>query len=180
MQEDHQHTIHSTLREHIVEHAFVGDALRALWRLGIFDVEVLRSEFDAHGYDLVLARGRIVRHIQFKTGIAKRPGSVSVPRLLADKPSGCVLWIAVTADLDMGPFFWFGGLPGQPLPALDYFASPLRPTRNKAGERPVRHNHRLVPAASFERIETLHGVMERLFGSLQPLAEAPMTNPTDA
>jgi hypothetical protein len=40
--------------------------LRALWCRGVFDVEVLRSEFDAHGYDLVMARGRIVRHIQLK------------------------------------------------------------------------------------------------------------------
>ena len=48
--------VHSTLRERIVEHVFVGDALRALWRLGGHDVEVLRSEFDAHGYDLVMAR----------------------------------------------------------------------------------------------------------------------------
>jgi hypothetical protein len=33
------------------------------------NVEVLRSEFDAHGYDLVLARGHTVRHIQLKTGL---------------------------------------------------------------------------------------------------------------
>jgi len=54
---------HSTLRERIVEHIFVGDVLRALWRRGILDVEILRPEFDAHGYDVVLSRGRIVRHV---------------------------------------------------------------------------------------------------------------------
>ncbi|WP_292295075.1 hypothetical protein [Marivita sp.] len=43
------HYTHSTLRERIAEHVFVGEALRTLWRLGIHDVEVLRSEFDAHG-----------------------------------------------------------------------------------------------------------------------------------
>ncbi|WP_233145089.1 hypothetical protein, partial [Paracoccus yeei] len=67
------HYTHSTLRERIAEHVFVGDALRTLWRFGIHDVEVLRSEFDAHGYDSVMARGPVVRHIQFKTGTAKRP-----------------------------------------------------------------------------------------------------------
>jgi hypothetical protein len=40
--------LYSTLRERIVEHVFVGDALRELWRKGVYDVEVLRSEFDAH------------------------------------------------------------------------------------------------------------------------------------
>ncbi|MDP1827998.1 MAG: hypothetical protein Q8L48_32285 [Archangium sp.] len=28
---------HSTLRERIVEHLFVGEALRTLWRLGVYD-----------------------------------------------------------------------------------------------------------------------------------------------
>lgn len=43
------HFLHSTLRERVVEHVFVGEALRLLWQLGITDVEVLRSEFDAGG-----------------------------------------------------------------------------------------------------------------------------------
>jgi hypothetical protein len=99
-----RHSINSSLREHIVEHVFVGEALRRLWQHGIVNVEVLRSEFDAHGYDLVLARGNIVRHIQLKTGLAKRPGDVSVPMSLAEKPSGCVIWISVTEKLDLGPY----------------------------------------------------------------------------
>ena len=49
------HNVHSTLREQIVEHVFMGDALRRLWQLGMTDVEVLRSEFDAGGYDLVMS-----------------------------------------------------------------------------------------------------------------------------
>ena len=61
------HSLYSTLRERIVEHVFVGEALRTLWRRGVTDVEVLRSEFDAHGYDLVMGRGKIVRPIQFRS-----------------------------------------------------------------------------------------------------------------
>ena len=105
---DTAHFENSTLRERIVEHVFVGEALLALWRRGVVDVEVLRSEFDAHGYDLVMARdrGRIVRHIQFKTGKSAKPGDVSISMALADKPSGCVLWIRVSDKLEiMGPFF---------------------------------------------------------------------------
>jgi hypothetical protein len=62
-----QHTVHSTLRERIVEHVFVGEALRWLWNRGVTDVEVLRSEFDAGGYDIVMSDSYVVRHIQFKT-----------------------------------------------------------------------------------------------------------------
>jgi hypothetical protein len=70
------HFENSTLREHIVEHLFVGDVLRALWCRGVTDIEVLRSEFDSHGYDLVMGSGGIVRHIQFKTGTSPKPSEV--------------------------------------------------------------------------------------------------------
>jgi hypothetical protein len=166
------HFHHSTLRERIVEHVFIGDALRLLWRRGVVDVEVLRPEFDAHGYDLVMARGRIVRHIQFKTGTARKPGEVSVARVLAEKPSGCVIWIRVDRDLTMGPFFWFGASAGEPLPVLDSYLPPLRATHNKDGVRPPRTNHRLVPGKAFAEIATLDSLLETLLGSL-PAMEAP-------
>jgi hypothetical protein len=161
------HFHHSTLRERIIEHVFVGDALRALWRHGIVDVEVLRSEFDTHGYDLVMARGRVVRHIQFKTGTAKKPGDVSVALSLADKPSGCVIWICVSPDLKIGPYFWFGGKPGEPLPPISHYGNPLRATRNKDGVRPARRNHRAIPASEFRLLPSLDDVLEALFGAVK-------------
>jgi len=48
----------------------------------------------------------------------------------------------------MGPFYWLGGIPGAPLPKIDY-ANAKRPTCNKAGERPTRKNHFEVPGADF-------------------------------
>ena len=166
--ETEAHFQNSTLRERIVEHVFVGEALRTLWRRGVVDVEVLRSEFDAYGYDLVMGRGPIVRHIQFKTGTSPRPGDVSVSTALASKPSGCVLWIRISPELDMGPYFWFGGAPGVPLPLLDTYVSPRRPTHNAAGERPVRKNHRLIPGRDFRRLDDLEQVLTEL-GLAPPL-----------
>jgi hypothetical protein len=125
----------------------------AAWRVA--DVEVLRPEFDAHGYDLVMARGPIVRHIQFKTGTSRKPVDVSVSQALAEKPSGCVIWIRVAADLDMGPFFWFGAAPGMPLPTIDGYPNPLRATHNKQGVRPLRKNHRLIPREIFRQLANL-------------------------
>jgi len=162
-----QNSTHSTLRERVVEHVFVGEALRTLWRHGVINVEVLRPEFDAHGYDLVMARGRIVRHIQFKTGRGKKPGDISIARSLASKPAGCVIWIRVSAALDMGPFFWFGGSVREPLPGIEAFAVPLRATHNKKGERPPRHNHREIPATLFEELSTLDDVLVRLLGEFR-------------
>jgi hypothetical protein len=165
------HFQNSTLRERIVEHVFVGQALRALWCRGVVDVEVLRSEFDAYGYDLVMGRGPIVRHIQFKTGTSAKPGDVSISTALGSKPSGCIIWIRVTPQLEMGPFFWLGGAPGEPLPLLDAYGSPRRATHNKAGERPLRKNHRVIPGRDFRRLDAFDQVLEALFGPLP--AEAP-------
>ncbi|WP_245435059.1 hypothetical protein [Mesorhizobium sp. WSM3879] len=160
--------LYSTLRERIVEHVFVGDALRELWRLGVYDLEVLRSEFDAHGYDLVMARGKIVRHIQFKTGTQKKPGTVSLSRSLAEKPSGCAIWIRLNPDLGMGPSFWFGAAPGQRLAALDGYPNSRRVTPNKTGVRPIRKNHHEVPGAAFVPRSTLREIVADLFGHLPP------------
>ena len=153
-------------RERIVEHVFVGDALRRLWQRGVFDVEVLRSEFDAHGYYRVLARGLVVRHIQFKISTSQRPGDVSVSRALSNMPSGCVVWIGLGEGLKLKSFFWFGGLPGEALPPIAESSNRFRVTLNKLAERPPRKNHLLVPRTKFRALASLDEVLEVLFGHL--------------
>lgn len=163
------HHLYSLLREKIVDHVFVGEALRALWRRGVFDAEVLRSELDAHGYDLVMGRGKIVRHIQFKTGVQNKPDRVSIASALGEKPSGCAIWIQIDNSLNMKRFWWFGGNPGEPLPPLgDRVAK--RVTWTAEGVRPVREKHRVLSGSAFRRIETLDGVLEALFGRLPGIA----------
>ncbi len=43
------HFLHSSLREKVIEHLFVGEVLKALWRSGNRDFEVLRAEVDRGG-----------------------------------------------------------------------------------------------------------------------------------
>ena len=160
------HYQHSMLRERIIEHAFVGDALRELWRADIMDVEVLRSEFDAYGYDLVMSRGPITRHIQLKASTRPKPVKVAIQSSLFDKPSGCVLWIHVSEQLEMGPYCWLGGPPGEPLPDLGPLA-PAKGRRDKTGQRLDRPNHVAVTYANFEPVKTLPEVLTKLFGPLQ-------------
>jgi hypothetical protein len=157
-----KHYLHSTLRERIVEHVFVGELLRALWKEGILNVELLRPEFDAHGYDVVISRGAVVRHIQLKT---QAGGKISVSQSLGEKPSGCVLWIAVDREtLQLGPFLWFGGSPGDPLPDVAQFPNPKRQTHNSQKTRPLRKNHRSLPRSVFVRLDNMRAVAEKLFG----------------
>jgi hypothetical protein len=162
MATDDRHFTHSTLRERIVEHVFIGDVLRALWRRSVIDVEILRPEFDAHGYDVVMSRGAIVRHVQLKTQAA---GKISVGYALAEKPSGCVIRICLNKDtLALGPFMWFGGAPGEPLPDISLYPHPRRTTHNAMGMRPARKNHHQLPPSAFTRLQTLDEVIVRLFG----------------
>jgi hypothetical protein len=169
MSQDH-HSQHSTLRERIVEHIFLGEVLRTFWRNDIVNLEILKSEFDAHGYDVVLGMAAIVRHIQLRTklqriGRAKvKPARVPISTQLATKPSGCVIWIVVSPTLELGPYFWFGAAPGTPLPDLSEFRAPKRLGRRAGGERPMRINHKVIPGSAFEKIDSLDELLIRLFG----------------
>lgn len=161
------HYVHSTLRERIVEHVFVGAALQRLWQRGVTDVEVLRSEFDAGGYDLVMSLRKTVRHIQFKTiMVGGKAASVKVSTKLAEKPSGCVIWIVITPKLELQSFLWFGGVPGQPIPDIASLKRARHTKANVHGVKAERANHRVVPRSRFERLATLDEVLERLFGPL--------------
>ncbi|WP_254227307.1 hypothetical protein [Burkholderia gladioli] len=64
-----KHAAHLVLRERIVEHVFVGEAMRRLWQLGIVNIEILRAELDATGYDLVICSGSVMRPVQFKVSL---------------------------------------------------------------------------------------------------------------
>lgn len=156
----------SSYRERLLEHVFIGDLLRRLWVLGYRDAEVLKPEVDQSGYDVVLECGDISRHVQLKAshGVSKT-ANVSVHVKLAQKPSGCVLWILFDEQtLHLGPFLWFGGAPGDRLPDISNLKVGKRTTRNRAGERPERPNIRCVPRSRFEKLQDLDAVIQRLFG----------------
>jgi hypothetical protein len=126
---------------------------------------------------LVMVRGAVVRHVQFKTGVQSRPQRVKVASALADKPGGCVIWIQVDNALDMKTYWWLGAEPREPLPDLGDRRD-RRIARTKNGTRPLREGHRLVNGSEFRNIPTLDGVLEMLFGPL-PVDVPPDLRGTD-
>lgn len=161
------HSTHSVLREKIAEHLLIGEMLRRLWQYGVMDTEVLRSEFDAGGYDLVLSRRRIVRHIQLKIKTIGGPTArVNVSVKLAERPSGCVVCMVVTPRLEIGSFLWFGGMPGSPLPDLSAMGIARHTKGNAAGVKAERPNHRSVPLKHFEHLPNLDDLLLRLLGPI--------------
>lgn len=158
------HSTFSVLRERILEHLFVGELLRLLWRRQVWDVEVLRSEFDGYGYDLVLTRGHVVRHVQLKT--KRLEGSTrdaKVAMSLQDKPSACIICIVVDDLLSIDHFLWFGGLAGEPLASLQGYRRAKHTKANAEGVKAERLQHRVVPYTQFTRLSTLDQLLDQLF-----------------
>ncbi len=164
------HSRYSVLRERILEHLFVGELLRLLWGRQIWDVEVLRSEFDAYGYDLVLSRKDVVRHVQLKAVRARgRTRDTKIALSLGDKPSGCIVCMVVDDQLAVDHFLWFGGCPGQPLPGIIHNRIAKQVKGNAKGEKLERPLHRLVRYSDFERVDTMAALLDRLlFATLSP------------
>jgi hypothetical protein len=156
---------HSVLREKVLEHIFLAELSKVLLLKMHTPFEVLRAEFDAHGYDIVLEARGILRHVQLK---AMRKGGkrtrVDISRELERKSGGCVIWHVVDENtLALGPFFWLGGAPGEPLPALE--GRVTRHTRpNAAGLKAERQGLREIRMAQFTRLNSMEEVARALFG----------------
>jgi len=156
---------HSVLREQIVEHAFVTDLLKSLWRKEIFDIEILRSEFDRGGYDLVISSLGVLRHVQLK--VLKADGKrakFNVSLDLAKKPSGCILVILVNDDLEAEGYLWFGAHPKLPLPDSMSLKPAIHTKGDSEGKKAERPNLRSLPRNRFTKVKTFDGVLEKLFG----------------
>lgn len=155
----------SSYLERVLEFAFLGDLLRRFWIEGVRDIEVLRADVDAWGYDIVLARGGTMRHVQLKA--SKRDGStrsVPVNGGLQDKPGGCVVWMMYDpASLMAGPFLWFGAPPSEMPPRIRALAPARRTTPDASGSKPLRADTYLLPRARCERLEDLPTLATRLF-----------------
>jgi hypothetical protein len=163
------HSVHSVLRELIIEHQFIAEVLRECWVRGIADVEVLRSEADSFGYDLVMSRGDVVRHIQLKCLKAGgKADHVKVGLKLAEKPSGCVIWIVLTDELRFHHFLWFGNAPGEGLPSLLGYKTATHTKGDSSGLKSERPAHREVPRKHFLEVPTLDALLTRLLGINTP------------
>lgn len=163
---DTDHSHESALREKLIEHLFVGDLLRCLWSKGRRDIEVLRAEVDRAGYDIVLEANGVMRHVQFKASYrGAKTARVGIHTDLARKSGGCVIWIWFDRDsMDLGPFLWFGGQPGEPLPPLGDRVGKHSKGDSK-GNKAERPNIRMIGKGKFLALSTMDEVAQALFGA---------------
>jgi ADP-ribosyl-[dinitrogen reductase] hydrolase len=163
--QNHPDWHHSSSLEKLLEYRFLADLTTVLWRRGERTIEILRAEVDNSGYDVAIEVSSILRHVQLK---ARRQGGkrnkVGINIRLAQKPSGCVVWMDYHPEtLELGPFLWFGSAPGKPLPPLGDKAG--RHTKgDKDGIKAARPGIREVPRSRFQRFDTIEQLANALFG----------------
>lgn len=167
------HTLNSSYREILIEHIFIGEIMRRLWLRGITQFEVLQPQVDDSGYDLVIEANDVVRHIQLKSSFdSAATGQVRASLKLGRKPSACIVWVRFDPEtMELGPFLWFGGAPGDPIPDLEQFKVAKHTRANAQGVKQERPNQRSIPRSKFESLKSYDALVARLFGEFEnPLA----------
>lgn len=162
---------HSQLREKTFERLFLAELSKTLLLERRIAFEVLRSEFDASGYDVVVTAGPITRHIQLKvTRVGGKRRHVDIQTELSDQPSGCVIWMMANPEtLKIGPFYWLGSEPGARLIVPDGKIT-KHSKANASGVKTERQALRNVPKSYFRRCEEIGEIADALFGPIQVAA----------
>lgn len=169
---DESYYKHSTFFEQMTEHVFISEILQEAWfRYGKI-IEVLRSEIDASGYDIVLACNGFTRYIQLKTSKPNsQKSSQSINIVLSEKPSGCVIWIlreepkkeCVEQRMKLS-YLFFGDEPGKPLASLEHFRVGKHTKANSEGLKSERQSIRVIPRSSFIKVPDTKELLIVLFG----------------
>ncbi len=161
-----QHTHFSSYREKLIEHLFIGELLKLSWLKHGCELEIAKPEVDNSGYDAIAEVKGIVRHIQVKTSILNgRTANQKIHVKLAEKSSGCVVWVYFDPEtMKLGPFLYFGApQPGQPMPALEHRKVARHTKGNKDGIKAERLNLRVLPKGVFTRFSSLEDLYRQLF-----------------
>ena len=158
----------SSFREKLLEHVFVSDLLQEAWLNRHETVEVLRSEVDSFGYDLVLECNGVIRHVQLKSSRAdSHTAQQTVNIKLAEKPSGCVVWLLFEEDTKSRrvklDYLFFGSAPNEPFPSLDPFRVGKHTRANAKGHKSERPGTCIIPKGQFTKISGIAELMDRLF-----------------
>ncbi|MEF9896942.1 MAG: hypothetical protein RR736_05625 [Pseudomonas sp.] len=162
-----EHSLHSSYREKLIEHLLVGELLKFSWKTKDFSLEISKPEVDRSGYDIIAEANGITRHIQLKaTFIGSATSTHKIHISLAKKPSGCVVLVYFNNEtLDLGPFYYFGASPGQPLPDIENLKTAKHTKGNATGLKLDRPNIRVLNKGSFVKFDTINHLYSQLFGN---------------
>jgi hypothetical protein len=157
----------SSYVENVLRHALVAAIAGEQWmRNPLSCIQILNSEVDDSGFDIVLALGNRARYIQLKqTHSEKTPPHVSVRLSFATMLGSCVVLVAHNLhDLSIANFRFFGSAPDLPMPDISAGARSIVPgRRNAAGERKRREGYRNVALRRFSPTLSSSQLLDMLF-----------------
>ena len=157
----------SSYVENVLRHAFLAELSCLVWKNDPFDsLKISNAEVDDAGYDVVLARGNVVRHIQLKQAHDKKtPQKFSVRVSFATLPGSCIVVIShALTDLTPTSYAFYGSKPVEPMPYIEAHSTTRAPGRRNAdGGRVLRARYRDVPFSRFKRGLTAKELLDELF-----------------
>jgi hypothetical protein len=164
----------SNFYDQLTEHVFVSEILQETYFRYNKIVEVLHSEIDCSGYDVVLECNGYIRHVQLKTSaIGASTSRQKVNIALSEKPSGCIVWIERKIQQEKKRvellYKYFGGSPGHRLPAIDNFKVAKHTKANAQGIKDERPAIRVIPKSCFKEVEDITELISLLFGLYPPI-----------
>lgn len=141
--------------------------MKLSWQSEECGLEVAKPEVDNSGYDLIAEANGVVRHIQLKsTYHGGKAATQKVHMRLSDKPSGCVVWIYFNEDtLELGPFYYFGGKPGESLPSLEGSKTARHTKGDQDGHKAERPNLKVLNKGQFKSYKSVREIYQALFGA---------------
>jgi hypothetical protein len=159
------HSLHSSYREKLVEHLFIGELLKCSWLDESFSVEISKPEVDRRGYDLILEKDSVIRHVQLKAShVGASTSSQKVHIALSNKASGCVIWIYFNGETaELGPFYYFGSAAGEPLPSLKSMKVAKHVKGNRDGVKAERPDIRVVNKGAFQKFDSIQDLYHFIF-----------------
>ena len=158
-------SLESSFQEKLREHVFISELLQEVWLGERQTVEVLRSDVDNCGYDLLLARSGVMRYVQLKSSRSDaKTNRQIVNNRLADKPGGCVIWLR---SWECGrryrlEYWVLGGKPGEKPDLGNKIGKHSKADAN--GYKAERPNTRVISKSSFTKLQTTSELVEWLFG----------------
>lgn len=161
-----KHSEHSSYREKLIEHLFIGELLKLSWKNDDCQLEISKPDVDNSGYDVIAEQYGVLRHIQLKASyVGGNTTKQKVHIKLAEKPAGCVIWVYFNEDtLELGPFLFFGGGPNETLPDIRNAKISKHTKGNQDGFKAERPNIRDLNKGQFTRHSTVQEIYAVLFG----------------
>ena len=157
--------VRSRTIEKALEYRFLADLTAELLRRDIL-FDVMRSDVDEHGYDLVIEANGVTRHIQLKgravEGTAKR---VTCNVALCQRGSGCIVLLDhKDRSQQIHKIRFFGSVPNQKMTDISTFKTAKHQKGNATGIKNERPNQKIIPRDKFDILSGFDELAVRLFG----------------